>query len=114
MQIHRWLAADAVGKQIVGASTIALIYFCLSGLYLRWPRKWLDWRAWLRLDWAQKGRSFLWHLHSVVGTWVLVAYLVMALTGLFWSYDWYRSGLYTITGTPVPAQGWAGGRHAAA
>jgi sulfite reductase (NADPH) flavoprotein alpha-component len=104
MQIHRWLAADAVGKQIVGASTLALIYFCLSGLYLRWPRKWLDWRAWLRLDWAQKGRSFLWHLHSVVGTWVLVAYLVMALTGLFWSYDWYRSGLYAITGTPVPAQ----------
>jgi sulfite reductase (NADPH) flavoprotein alpha-component len=103
MQIHRWLAADAVGKQIVGASTISLVFFCLSGLYLRWPRKWLDWRAWLKLDWAQKGRSFLWHLHSVVGTWVLAAYLVMSLTGLFWSYDWYRSGLYAITGTPVPA-----------
>ncbi|MFY2762652.1 PepSY domain-containing protein [Arenimonas sp. MALMAid1274] len=104
MQIHRWLAADEVGKQIVGASTVALVFFCLSGLYLRWPRKWLDWRAWLRLDWAQRGRSFLWHLHSVVGTWVVLAYLVMALTGLFWSYDWYRSGLYSITGTPVPAQ----------
>jgi sulfite reductase (NADPH) flavoprotein alpha-component len=103
MQIHRWLAADAIGKQIVGASTIALVFFCVSGLYLRWPRKWLDWRAWLMLDWAQKGRSFLWHLHSIVGTWVLAAYLVMSLTGLFWSYDWYRSGLYAITGTPVPA-----------
>ena len=104
MQIHRWLAAGDVGKQIVGASTVALVFFCLSGLYLRWPRKWRDWRAWLRLDAALKGRSFLWHLHSVVGTWVVVAYLVMSLTGLFWSYDWYRSGLYTITGTPVPAQ----------
>ncbi|HEU0153424.1 MAG TPA: PepSY-associated TM helix domain-containing protein, partial [Arenimonas sp.] len=103
MQVHRWLAADAVGKQIVGASTLALVFFCVSGLYLRWPRRWRDWRAWLALDWAQKGRSFLWHLHAVVGTWVLVAYLVMALTGLFWSYDWYRSGLYAITGTPVPA-----------
>lgn len=104
MQIHRWLAADAVGKQIVGFSTLALVFFCLSGLYLRWPRKWWNWRAWLKMDWAQKGRSFLWHLHSIVGTWVVVAYLVMALTGLFWSYDWYRNGLYTITGTPVPAQ----------
>ena len=104
MQIHRWLAADDVGKQIVGASTVALVFFCLSGLYLRWPRRWRDWRAWLRLDWALKGRSFLWHLHSIVGTWVVVAYLVMALTGLFWSYEWYRSGLYAITGTPVPAQ----------
>ena len=104
MQVHRWLAAGDVGKQIVGASTLALVFFCLSGLYLRWPRRWLDWRAWLRLDGSLKGRSFLWHLHSVVGTWVVVAYLVMSLTGLFWSYDWYRSGLYTITGTPVPAQ----------
>lgn len=104
MQIHRWLAADEIGKQIVGFSTLALVFFCLSGLYLRWPRKWLDWRAWLKLEWAQKGRSFLWHLHSIVGTWVVVAYLVMALTGLFWSYEWYRSGLYAMTGTPVPAQ----------
>lgn len=104
MQIHRWLAADDIGKQIVGASTLALVFFCLSGLYLRWPRKWLDWRAWLKLDWAQKGRSFLWHLHSIVGTWVVVACLLMSLTGLFWSYEWYRSGLYAITGTPVPAQ----------
>ena len=104
MQLHRWLAAGEVGKQIVGASTVALVFFCLSGLYLRWPRKWRDWRAWLRLDWTQRGRSFLWHLHAVVGTWVLAAYLLMALTGLFWSYDAYRQGLYRLTGTPAPAQ----------
>lgn len=104
MQIHRWLAADAVGKQIVGASTLALVFFCLSGLYLRWPRKWWDWRAWLQLHWRLKGRGFLRQLHVVVGTWVVLAYLLMSLTGLFWSYGWYREGLYVITGTPVPAQ----------
>lgn len=105
MQIHRWLAAGEIGKQIVGASTVALVFFCLSGLYLRWPRRWLDWRAWLRLDWAQKGRSFLWHLHAVFGTWLLAAYLLMSLTGLYWSYEWYRDGLYTLTGTPTPREG---------
>jgi sulfite reductase (NADPH) flavoprotein alpha-component len=103
MQIHRWLAADDVGKQVVGASTLALVFFCFSGLYLRWPRKWWDWRAWLQLHWRLKGRGFLRQLHVVVGTWVVLAYLLMSLTGLFWSYEWYRSGLYAITGTPVPA-----------
>ncbi|GAB2500244.1 PepSY-associated TM helix domain-containing protein [Arenimonas alkanexedens] len=102
MQIHRWLAAGDVGKQIVGAATVSLVFFCVSGLYLRWPRRWRSWRVWLSVDWSQRGRSFLWRLHSVVGTWVLAAYLLMALTGLYWSYDWYRSGLYTITGTPAP------------
>ncbi len=93
MQLHRWLAMDDVGKQIVAFSTVALIYFCLSGLYLRWPRRWGSLRTWLALDWKQKGRNFLWHLHSIFGTWVLIAYLVMSLTGLWWSYGWYREAL---------------------
>ena len=104
MQLHRWLVADDIGKQIVGASTVILIFFCLSGLYLRWPRRWGSLRTWLALDWRQKGRNFLWHLHSIVGTWVLVAYLVMSLTGLWWSYEWYRDGLKAWAGESPPAQ----------
>jgi sulfite reductase (NADPH) flavoprotein alpha-component len=103
MQVHRWLAADAVGKQIVGASTLALVFFCLSGLYLRWPRRWASLRAWFHLDTALTGRRFLWHLHSVVGTWLLLPCLVMALSGLHWSYGWYREGLLVLSGTPAPA-----------
>lgn len=102
MQVHRWLAAGEVGKQVVGASTLALVFFCLSGLYLRWPRRWASLRAWLHLDFALQGRRFLWHLHSVVATWLLLPYLVMALSGLYWSYGWYREGLYALSGAPAP------------
>lgn len=105
MQLHRWLAAGEWGKQIVGASTVALVFFCLSGLYLRWPRRWASLRAWLHLDMRLTGRRFLWHLHSVVATWLLVPFLVMSLTGLYWSYGWYREGLYALTGTPMPVRG---------
>src|SRR3546814_4946759 len=47
MRLHRWLVADDIGKQVVGASTVILVFFCLSGLYLRWPRRWGSARAWL-------------------------------------------------------------------
>ncbi|MDE1567161.1 sulfite reductase flavoprotein subunit alpha [Aquabacter sediminis] len=104
MQIHRWLAAGDVGKHIVGASTIALIVLSLSGLYLRWPRRPLQWRSWFHLNLNRSGRSLLWELHSVIGTWVLPFYLLASLTGLYWSYDWYRNALFDITGTPRPAQ----------
>lgn len=107
MQLHRWLAAGDVGKHIVGASTVALVFFCLSGLYLRWPRRWRSPRAWLHLDWRLTGRRFLWHLHSVVATWLLLPYLLMALTGLWWSYGWYREGINALAG--MPAQGPRGG-----
>ncbi len=105
MQLHRWLAAGEVGKQIVGASTVALIVLACTGLYLRWPRTVLNWRNWFRIDMARKGRNFLWALHSVIGTWVLVPYLIMSLTGLYWSYEWYRGALYDMTGTPRPQGG---------
>ncbi|WP_431701748.1 PepSY domain-containing protein [Pseudomonas sp. BR20] len=93
LQLHRFLAMGETGRQITGACTLILVFFCLSGLYLRWPRQVANWRAWLTLDWRKKGRSFNWDLHSVFGTWCLLAYLLAALTGLSWSYDWYSQGL---------------------
>lgn len=93
LRLHRVLALEDVGRQITGACTLILVFFCLSGLYLRWPRQWKSWRAWLTLDRAKKGRSFNWDLHSVAGTWCLAFYLLAALTGLTWSYDWYNKGV---------------------
>lgn len=93
LQLHRFLAMGETGRNITGACTLILVFFCLSGLYLRWPRQVASWRAWLTLDWRKKGRSFNWDLHSVFGTWCLLFYLFSALTGLYWSYDWYSQGL---------------------
>ena len=106
LQLHRFLAMGETGKQITAASTLALVFFCLSGLYLRWPRQALNWRAWLTLDWAKKGRAFNWDLHAVAGTWCLAFYLCASLTGLYWSYDWYRAGLTELlSDAPAGQQG---------
>ena len=104
LQLHRFLAMGDTGRQITGACTLILIFFCLSGLYLRWPRQALNWRAWLTFDWARKGRAFNWDLHAVAGTWCLLFYLLFALTGLFWSYEWYREGLNKLL-SDAPATG---------
>lgn len=111
LQLHRFLAIGQTGRQITGACTLMLIFFCLSGLYLRWPRKALNWRAWLTLDWAKKGRSFNWDLHAVAGTWCMIFYLMAALTGLSWSYEWYNKSLQKLfSDTPPHEQQRKGGR----
>lgn len=101
--IHRWLALPdgprGIGRQITGFAALSLLFFALSGIYLRWPRRALDWRAWLVLDWRKSGRNLYRALHVVIGTWVALAYLLSALTGLWWSYEWYRQGAqYVLTG----------------
>jgi sulfite reductase (NADPH) flavoprotein alpha-component len=105
LNLHRFLAMGEYGKQVTAACTLILVFFCLSGLYLRWPRNALNWRVWLTLDWARKGRSFNWDLHSVFGTWCLLFYLLFALTGLNWSYEWFSRGMQALLGdAPVGEQ----------
>ncbi|WP_162874011.1 sulfite reductase flavoprotein subunit alpha [Pseudomonas viridiflava] len=110
LRLHRFLAMGEYGKQVTAACTLILIFFCLSGLYLRWPRKALNWRIWLTMDWAKKGRSFNWDLHSVFGTWCLLFYLLFAVTGLNWSYDWFSNGMHALLGdAPIGEQRRGGG-----
>ncbi|MHA3057465.1 PepSY domain-containing protein [Acinetobacter sp. ANC 4641] len=96
-QFHRTLTAGEFGKQLTSASTLILIFFVLSGLYLRFPKK-HSFKQWLAIKPQLKGRNFLWDLHAVVGTWVMVFYLTFACTGLFWSYDWWRAGMFKVMG----------------
>ena len=53
-------------QMVTGGCAIALLFFTLSGLYLRWPRRWWHWRSWLAIEWKRSGRGFLWSLHSVL------------------------------------------------
>ncbi|WP_022972316.1 PepSY domain-containing protein [Xanthomonas maliensis] len=96
--MHRHLAAGARGAQVTGACAFVLLFFCLSGLYLRWPRRWWSWRTWWVVEWRRQGRSFLWSLHAVFGTWCLLVYLLIAATGLTWSYPWYRDAVASLLG----------------
>ncbi|MGX7705933.1 PepSY-associated TM helix domain-containing protein [Methylobacterium sp. Gmos1] len=112
-RLHRWLLlpgnGDGWGRTLTGASALAMVYLALSGLYLRWPKGRRDWRIWLKPALHRRGRALYWSLHAVLGTWMLVLYLVMALTGLWWSYGWYRDGVtMLLAGRPAasaPARG---------
>jgi sulfite reductase (NADPH) flavoprotein alpha-component len=101
-QLHRNLAAGPVGRQVVGASTAILIVLAISGIVLRWPRRASSVRSWLTFNVKLRGRPFMWHLHSVSATWLLAFYLIAALTGLWWSYDFYRDAVNRIAGVTSP------------
>ncbi|CAD7386845.1 PepSY domain-containing protein [Xanthomonas arboricola] len=103
--LHRHLTAGKRGQAVTGASTLILLFFCASGLYLRWPRRWWSLRTWWAVEWRRQGRSFLWSLHAVFGTWCLLVYLLVALTGLTWSYNWYRDGVVALLGTEPAMRG---------
>lgn len=108
-EIHRGLVTDRlggkyVGRRIVDAAAVLLVGLVATGLYLRWPRRITNWRAWFVVDRRLKGRGFLYSLHAVIGTYVLPLLLLSALTGLYFAYNWYSSMLERMAGVPPVAE----------
>ena len=99
--LHRWLllpgGSKGWGRTITGACVLALLAFLATGLYLRWP-KIQNWRIWLKPNLSRPGRARWWSLHAVAGTWLAPIYLVMALTGLTWSYPAFKDGATWLLG----------------
>jgi sulfite reductase (NADPH) flavoprotein alpha-component len=106
-QVHRWLLipgdSKGWGREITGIAVLGLLVLLVSGMVLRWPRRVRSIKAWLKPNWSMRGRGFQYSLHSVVGTWVLPVYLVIAITGLWYSFDWYRDGATWLLSSRAPA-----------
>ena len=103
-RLHRWLLipgdAKGWGRQITGVAALGLIVMLISGLVLRWPRRASSVKMWLKPNLGLSGRGLHRSLHAVIGTWVLPVYLVMTLTGLWYSFDWYKDGVVLLLSRP--------------
>lgn len=104
-RLHRWLLDDARpegrpawGKLVVGTSTLLFVLALLTGVVLWWPRSGRALRRSLTVT-ARRGWRRLWYdLHVAGGMYALVLLLAMALTGLTWSFGWYRTAFYAAFG----------------
>ena len=103
-KLHRWLLipgdAKGYGRQVTGVVALGLIVLLISGIVLRWPHRARSVKMWLKPNLGLHGRGFQRSLHSVVGTWVLPIYLVMTVTGLTYSFDWYKDGAIWLLARP--------------
>jgi uncharacterized iron-regulated membrane protein len=106
-KLHRWLLipgdAKGWGRQITGVAALGLIVMLISGLVLRWPRRSGSVKMWLKPNVRLGGRGLHRSLHAVIGTWVLPVYVVMTLTGLWYSFDWYKDGVVWLLSRPQVA-----------
>lgn len=112
-RMHRWLLDSMKqdggifwGKMIVGTSTLMFVFVLISGVVVWWPRTRKALKNSLKIV-ANKGwRRFGYDLHVAGGMYALVFLLAMALTGLTWSFQWYRTGFYKTFGVEVqPSMG---------
>lgn len=104
-KLHRWLldppaskGEKSAGKIVVGVSTLLLVVILLTGLVLWIPRSRQALRNRLKVSFADGHRRFWYDCHVSLGFYATLLLLVMALTGLTWSFGWYRTAAYALFG----------------
>lgn len=104
-KLHRWLlnppqqkGASSPGKLIVGISTWVMVVILISGIIIWWPRNRKVLRNRLTISFTKGWRRFWYDSHVSLGFYATLFLLVMALTGLTWSFGWYRSFAYGLFG----------------
>lgn len=113
-RMHRWLldsrpagedGAIFWGKKIVGVSTLVFLVILITGIVVWWPRTVKALKNSLKLFVGQ-GKFRFWHsLHVAGGMYALLFLLLMALTGLTWSFPWYSRAFYALCGADASQTG---------
>lgn len=107
MRLHRWMMLKdlSTGRLITGGATILFVIILISGIVVWFPRKGLPKKSHFTIKWNGSFSRKTFDLHRVIGFYVCLGLLLLSLTGLMWSFDWYRGGVGTLFGVEQPAKG---------
>lgn len=105
MRLHRWLLGENkrdgsffLGKALVGYATLVLTLILISGIVIWFPRNRKVLKNRLKIKTQAGWRRFFYDLHVSGGFYTALLLLALSLTGLTWSFDWYRTAFYTAFG----------------
>ncbi|MEX0981962.1 MAG: PepSY-associated TM helix domain-containing protein [Bacteroidales bacterium] len=91
-----WLPSN-IGQPIIAIAILVFVLLLISGIVLWWPKRNAT-RQSFQVKWAAPWKRKLYDLHSVLGIYVWLVLLVIAITGLVWGFQWFSKGLYSLTG----------------
>lgn len=105
MRLHRWLldsykrdGSFSLGKAVVGYATLVMAIILISGLVIWYPRNKKVLKNRLKIKTQSGWYRFFYDLHVSGGFYATLLLLILTLTGLTWSFGWYRDAFYTAFG----------------
>jgi uncharacterized iron-regulated membrane protein len=97
---HRalWLPYD-IGRPIVGVAILCFVFILISGIIMWWPKKWnkANVDKSFKIKWGASFKRVNYDFHNVFGFYSMLILLMISLTGLVWSFEWYSKSVYWAT-----------------
>lgn len=92
LTLHRQLLmGDTVGHVVSCSAVSMFVILLITGLVLWWPKKWSksNIKSHVKVKWEAKFKRVNYDVHRVFGFYAFATLLVISLTGLVWSFEWF-------------------------
>ncbi|WP_454802921.1 PepSY-associated TM helix domain-containing protein [Mucilaginibacter phyllosphaerae] len=94
---HRffWLPKK-IGSPLVGSACIIFVITMITGLIWWYPKKWTKKavKDSFTVKWRAKWKRLNIDIHNVVGFYAVLFVLALTLSGIFFTFDWFKKGTY--------------------
>ncbi len=110
--LHRWLLLDRIeepilesmgnrdlGRFINGIATLLFLLGVITGIVIWFPNKIKNWKQGLKIKWSGNWKRVNHDIHNTLAFYSLIFLFIMAATGPFWSFTWYREGYQKVFDT---------------
>ncbi|MBE9586376.1 PepSY domain-containing protein [Mucilaginibacter sp. JRF] len=100
-QLHRQLLLNKqVGSVIIGSCILMFLLIMITGFIIWLPKNLKQLKQNLSIKWKAKWKRVNYDLHNSLGFYALPVAMLIAITGLVWSFKWWEDGIYRILGSP--------------
>ncbi|MBT1687509.1 PepSY-associated TM helix domain-containing protein [Dawidia soli] len=88
-----------IGNMVVGWSVAIFVFILITGIVLWWPQRVAQIKQSITVKWNAKWKRVNYDLHNVLGFYSFIFALIIALTGLTWSFEWWEESVFNAMGS---------------
>lgn len=95
------------GQPIVGWGTLIFVISLITGFIMWVPKRWnkIEKNKAFKVRWKARWKRLNYDLHNVLGFYIVIVALILGLTGMVYSFRWFKQGVYAAvtmsTNAPV-------------
>ncbi|ENA1802435.1 PepSY domain-containing protein [Flavobacterium psychrophilum] len=92
-----------IGEPIVAYSTLIFVFMLITGIILWWPKNKAaaKQRFWFRWKDTTKFKRKNYDVHNILGFYTMFITLILALTGMIFSIQWFQATVYVIASQSI-------------
>ncbi|MGV4529993.1 PepSY-associated TM helix domain-containing protein [Ornithobacterium rhinotracheale] len=101
-KLHRWLLLPmGAGRPIIGVVTLLFVLGLVTGMVVWFPRNLRHYKNGFKIKWKANWKRINHDFHNSFGLYSLVFLFIMGVTGLCWSFTWWKDASSFAIGAQI-------------